>query len=120
MLKRTLAALGLAIVAITAAPAHAGPGLTAECAGVYQGAPMQGVLAISRMYTAMRWEIRGRFFDPRRNMYEFEVLTPHAAGTGGLWINGARHRESHVYVQLTRLGFAIRLETGEVAEFRCA
>lgn len=113
-------AMTLAAVLASAQPAAAQTAMTRPCHGVYQGVPVEGVLVVSRMMTAMRWEIRGYFQDPYRNTYEFEVLTPGAGGTGGLWINSQRHRESHVFVQLLEGGFTLRLEDGQVVPFRCS
>ena len=120
MWKAIVTAISLTAAGIAAAPAGASPVMQAACDGAYRGAALHGVLSVSRIMTAMQWEISGRFVDPMRNVYEFEVLTPNSGGTGGLWRNGARHRESHVFVQLYQGGFGIRLESGETLRFTCA
>lgn len=121
MFHRMLAALGFAAVLAVAAPAAAAPDFQTRCEGAYEGLQLNGVLSVGRTDSAAPWRISGAFTDQnRQNRYEFEVMTHHAGGIGGFWLNGDRQKQRYAYVRLMQAGFAIRLDSGQSAEFRCA
>lgn len=62
----------------------------------------------------------GHMRDSHGRLVNFEVyLTRGNNGTGSVWINGARHRETHMRLFVGRGGFVILPETGGRAIFRC-
>lgn len=94
---------------------------SAECQTVYNGVLVKGRIQVED-WTAYHgtYRVYGLFFDPERNRYEFEVMTNQPeGGVGGLWVNGMRHRETHVQVQLYSTGFTIWSEDGARADYEC-
>jgi hypothetical protein len=92
-----------------------------ECETVYQGMLIRGALQLED-WTAYHgtYRLYGRFHDPLGNQYEFEVFTNQPqGGVGGLWVNGMRHRETHIQVIIQQGGFVIRSEDGITAAYRC-
>lgn len=62
----------------------------------------------------------GHMRDAAGNLVNFEVfLQGGGEGTGSVWINGARHRETFMRFVLGRLSFDIYPETGGLAHFTC-
>ncbi len=58
--------------------------------------------------------------DNSRNLVNFEVfLTQGTQGTGSVWVNGMRHRETFMTLVVQPNGFIIYPETGGGAQFIC-
>ena len=111
-----------AVVALLAlgAPTSSAQGVQRACQGVYAGQPLRGVLQLERWVRSETFQYYGVFRDPLGNTYELEVVTADlAGGTGSVWVNSARHRETYMAMQVFQNGFIVRTEDGIVVEFQC-
>ncbi len=119
----------------------------AECRGSYQGVEIRGTVvadlwqfvgpsagstlgSFGQLYEfIMRGELEkvpgtvrlfGQMFDPLGNLVNFEVfLQGVGRGTGSVWINNQRHRETYMNLVVVENGLEIYPETGDVARFEC-
>lgn len=119
----TPAAAAIAAIAGTlvfAAPADARQNARYICQGAFAGMGMEGVL--NRVWQARSeiWSYEGVFAGADGARYDFEVMTNGASGVGGAWVNHARHRESHIRLDLSSGGFSLtETATGRRGSFTC-
>lgn len=115
----------LAGAMLLAAPSAFGQAVLAQqsCSGQYQGAA--GVIAVQGIVTFERWSHErtfrhyGQFQDAMGQVHEFEVFSGGEGGTGSVWTNGARHRESRIQLATVQGGYMIQIEDGSVVQLRC-
>ena len=109
----------LALLAL-GTPTSLAQGVQRTCQGVYAGQPLQGVLQLERWVRSETFQYYGVFRDSLGNTYELQVVTADlAGGTGSVWVNSARHRETYMTMQVFQNGFVVRTEDGVVVEFEC-
>jgi hypothetical protein len=115
-----------------------------DCSGSYADYSYRGLVLVdlwrtggplsSREFYQLAWFLKlgtvdkipgqlhvfGDMRDQLQNIVNFEVfLHPNGEGTGSLWFNGKRHRETFMKLVVRQEGFTIYPETGGVAEFTC-
>lgn len=94
-----------------------------SCSGLYQGAagaiPLQGTVTIERWSHERTFRHYGQFQDGMGQVHEFEVFSGGEGGTGSVWTNGARHRESRIQLNVVQGGFVIQIEDGPVVQLQC-
>ncbi|MEM9138361.1 MAG: hypothetical protein AAGB15_00895 [Pseudomonadota bacterium] len=91
----------------------------AQCQTTFDGVRYAGVYV--KEYWSYHHTFRhyGRFQNAKRQVVEFEIMSGSDQGAGGLWINGARHREVKVYFQAFRGGFRMKADGGQTTVFTC-
>lgn len=94
-----------------------------SCTGQYQGAagviPLQGNVTFERWSHERTFRHYGQFQDAMGQMHEFEVFSGGEGGTGSVWTNGARHRESRIQLNVVQGGYVIQIEDGSVVQIQC-
>ena len=116
-------ALGTAMlwVGFVASPAEAQQVLARQtCVGSLGGVELSGTLVLERWSHARTFRYYGAFRDPAGNVYELEVFTGNLeGGVGGTWLNGMRHRETHINLRVFEGGFVVQTEDGIVVQYKC-
>lgn len=92
-----------------------------QCQTMVNGSPVNGVYQLED-WRAYHNTLRhyGLFQAGNGAVWEFEVFAGQGGGTGGLWVNGMRHRETYIQLQVGGGGFVIRTEDGAVVQVSCA
>lgn len=116
----------LAVAALLALPAAAqAQAILAQqsCSGQYQGAagviPLQGTVTFERWSHERTFRHYGQFQDSMGQIHEFEVFSGGEGGTGSVWSNGARHRESRMQMTALPGGYVLQIEDGSVVQLQC-
>lgn len=116
----TPAAAAIAAALAFATPADAQQNARYVCQGAFAGMGMEGVLNRVWQTRSEIWSYEGAFAGADGARYDFEVMTNGASGVGGAWVNHARHRESHVRLDLSSGGFSLtETTTGRRGSFTC-
>lgn len=119
--RAAAAALALSPLAMLTAPAaDAAADSRYRCEGSFAGVGLNGVLSRTWYPRTSVWSYSGAFSGADGARYDFEVNTNRQSGVGGAWRNHARHRETHIRLDLTGGGFVITdLNTGRSGRFSC-
>ncbi len=105
---------------LIALPAGAQNSAQYHCNGQFGGTPLQGQLLVQYLAYSQTYGYYGTFYDAARTRYDFEVISNQNGGVGGAWINGARHRESHIEMRYSgNQMYIVDLDTGQNGSFLC-
>lgn len=92
-----------------------------QCQTVVNGAAINGTYQLED-WRAYHNTLRhyGYFRSANGAVWEFEVFAGQGGGVGGLWMNGMRHRETHIQLSVGGGGFVLHTEDGAIVNARCA